>query len=293
MPESIDPTTPSDAAFTRRVFVGMGAGSAALVSNPGLAALAEDQGFGKPHPPIVAENDPEIVVTRETLEHGGRRLDAYAALPKRDPVGSVVVILHIWGIDANIRDIVRRFAKEGYVTIAPDLFAGLGAPDGDNTTDYAPFREVASKLSRETVDADIRAAADWARTPPPVLRLPTRTLRVAITGFCMGGAIALRQTVGNAAGFSAASIWYGAVKDVDPTKVRVPILGSYGGRDTGIPADEVRTFYAALPVPHDLKVYDEAGHAFFDDTRPSYVASAASDAWPRTLGWFRRYLSAS
>ena len=79
---------------------------------------------------------------------------------------------------------------------------------------------------------------------------------------------------------------------IDALKVRVPICGSWGGRDTSIPTDGVLAFGRALAVPHDLKIYPEAGHAFFDDQRGAYVASAAEDAWVRTVGFFRQYVGA-
>jgi carboxymethylenebutenolidase len=289
--DPIDPTKATDPSLNRRAFVGLGAATAVVGSI--ATALAQGEGFGKPHPPIVTENDPEILVLHEKLKHTGRTIDAYAALPKRQPSGAVVVAMHIWGVDTQIRDTVRRFAKEGYVAIAPDLYTGLGAPNGDDATDIAPFRDVSAKLSAEGIDADLHSAGTWAATPPPVLRLPPRTLKVGVTGFCSGGAIALRQTAVNAGVFAAGAVWYGSVTNVRPSDVKIPLLGSYGGRDTSIPANHVRTFFAELSVPHDLKVYDEAGHAFFDDTRKSYVASAASDAWRRTLEWFTRHLTAS
>jgi carboxymethylenebutenolidase len=74
--------------------------------------------------------------------------------------------------------------------------------------------------------------------------------------------------------------------------IHIPLVGNYGGRDNSIPPANVRAFAAKLTVPNDIKIYDEAGHGFNDDTRSSYVPSAASDAWTRTLAWFRRYLTA-
>ena len=71
----------------------------------------------------------------------------------------------------------------------------------------------------------------------------------------------------------------------------MPVCGSYGARDTSIPTADVKTLQERLTVPNDIKVYDEAGHAFFDDTRPSYVASAAADGWTRALAWFERYIA--
>jgi carboxymethylenebutenolidase len=304
MADLIDPTKATDPALGRRAFVGLGA--AVAFGGSGIAAaLAAGEGYGAPHPPIVPENDPSILVVHETLTHDGRTLDVYAALPKRQPIGAVVVVQAIWGIDAQLRDVVRRFAKEGYVAIAPDLYAGLNAPSGDGSTEFQPFAEVAAKLADATVDADILAAAKWARTPPPVLRLPPRTLKVGVTGFCMGGAITLRQAVDNASAFSAAAMWYGKVRygttgNNGPItlialaysdEVKVPLLGSFGGRDTSILPDDVRALDLRLTISRDIKIYDEAGHAFFDDTRSSYVASAAADGWTRTLAWFSKYLT--
>jgi carboxymethylenebutenolidase len=305
MSEHIDPTASTSAALNRRAFAFLGAGAMAAGGTGIAAALAAGEGFGSPHPPIVPEDDPAIVVMHETLSHDGRTLDAYAALPKRQALGGIVVVQAIWGVDAQLRDVVRRLAKEGYATMAPDLYSGLGAPSGDGTSDVKPFSAVAANLADATVDKDILAAANWVRRPPPVLRLPPRDLKAGVIGFCMGGATTLRQTVDNAAAFSAASVFYGKVRygttgnngPITPIAlayaddVKVPLMGSYGARDTSILADDVRALDKRLTLPHDIKVYDEAGHAFFDDTRASYVASAAADAWARTLGWFASYVA--
>ena len=98
----------------------------------------------------------------------------------------------------------------------------------------------------------------------------------------MGGRLALVAATQEGELFSLVAPFYGDVSAVDPKDVRIPVCGSYGARDTGIPPEKVREFAAALTVPNEVKIYDEAGHAFFDDQRPSYVASAAADAWKRT-----------
>lgn len=108
----------------------------------------------------------------------------------------------------------------------------------------------------------------------------------------MGGAIALRQAIDNADVFSADAAWYGKVADIDPAAIHMPIEGNYGERDTGIPADGVHAFQQELQVPNDIVVYANAGHAFFDDQRSSYVADVAEDAWRRTLAFFTKYLKA-
>ncbi len=303
MAETPDPTSATDPALRRRVFVGA-SGAAALAIGSGLAASGADD-LGKPHPPFVPADDPAIAVARPTLESqrpaGAASIGAYAAEPRNASAATpgVVVVMAVWGVDAQLRDVVRRFAKAGYRTVAPDLYAGA-APDVNGSEDYETFRPLAAKLADDAVDADIAAAANYLRGRGP-------GLKVGVTGFCMGGSNALRQTVDNPRAFSAAAVWYGKVRygttdnsgGITPIalayadEIAVPLLGSYGGRDTGIKADDVRALdrrLTDLKKPHDIKIYDEAGHAFFDDTRKSYVASAATDAWSRTVAWFDRYL---
>jgi carboxymethylenebutenolidase len=298
MPDTTDPTRATSITLGRRAFAVLSATAAA--GGTIAAALADGTGFGKPHPPIVAEDAATIAVTRPAITYGARSIDAYAAVPNgRQPIAAVVVVQAIWGVDAQLRDVVRRFAKEGYAAIAPDLYTGLGAPSGDDASDFAPYRAVATKLSDDVVDADIAAAAAFVRRD-------ARTT-AGVVGFCMGGGIALRQTVDNAASFAAASIFYGKVRygttddkgTITPialdyaADVGVPLAGSWGERDTSIKAEDVRALDArltALGKPHDVRVYGEAGHAFFDDTRASYVASAAASAWTRTLAWFGQHL---
>jgi len=107
----------------------------------------------------------------------------------------------------------------------------------------------------------------------------------------MGGHIVLIQATDNADVFAVAAPFYGALTGIAADGIHMPICGSYGARDTSIPADDVRAFRDALRVPNDIRVYASAGHAFFDDQRASYVAVAATDAWKRTLDFFKRYLA--
>ncbi|HEV3090213.1 MAG TPA: dienelactone hydrolase family protein [Candidatus Cybelea sp.] len=275
----IDPTQAASPELSRRVFVGI---SAAALSAP-VAALAHDG--GKPHPPLVSEDDPAIVVQRVTLDRPDLALPAYSARPKDAGAGtpSVVVIMHVWGVDTTIRDVVRRLAKAGLAAIAPDLYARFNAPSGDGSTDYTIFRPYAKQLDRAQYGGDIAAAAKWCAAQ-------LAGTKTAVMGFCMGGRIALLASIDDATVFSAAAPFYGPLEDVDPAKMSVPVCGSYGARDTGIPAQGVRDFAAALKVPNDFKIYDDAGHAFCDDQRPSYVAPACADAWERVLAFLGKYL---
>ena len=278
----IDPTQAAAERFNRRVFVGI---SAAATLTASTAIAGPEEALGQPHAPLVPENDPAISVEQVELKLPDAAIPAYAAWPAGagPKTPSVVVVMHIWGVDAPIRDVVRRYAKAGFAAIAPDLYGRFGAPNGDGASDYTVFRPYAQRLDRTQYAADIRAAAAWLAAKFP----GTKT---GITGFCMGGRIALLAAIDDGDVLVAVAPFYGPLKDVDPKALHVPACGSYGARDTGIPAESVREFAAALTVPNDFHIYDEAGHAFFDDTRPSYVASASADAWKRTLAFFERYL---
>jgi carboxymethylenebutenolidase len=294
-----DPLGSTKPEVSRRGFVALGAGAAFFIGNA-ASANAQTEGFGKPHPPIVAEDDPAIIVSRPKLQpKAGSPIGSYAATPRTVTrlTPGVVVIQHIWGVDTSIRDVVRRLAKAGYVAIAPALFDRLNPPSGDGTSDYRPFIEFATKMTAEGfVPSDVIAAHDWIQTQ-------ARDGSVGITGFCMGGGIVL-QSIIDSKGFAAASMFYGNVrpgtKSSDPTtastfdftsRITTPLLGSFGARDTSIKAEDVSAMFARLTSPHAVRIYDEAGHAFFDDQRDSYVPSAAADTWARTLAWFHQYLA--
>jgi carboxymethylenebutenolidase len=280
----IDPTQPASEGLSRRVFVGISGAATVAASTP----VAAQEPLGTTHPPIVPENDPAIVVQRVELKRPDAVIDAYAAWPvgAGSQTPSVVVIMHVWGVDTSIRDVVRRLAKAGFAAIAPDLYARFGAPSGDEATDYTIFRPYAQRLDRKEYTGDIRAAALWLRAKFPA----TKT---GVMGFCMGGHIALIAAIDDADVFSVVAPFYGPLQEVDPKGIHIPVCGSYGGRDTSIPAASVREFAAALTVPNDIHIYDEAGHAFFDDQRARYVAMAADDAWKRTLACFEKYLGAA
>ena len=242
-------------------------------------------GLGGPHPPFVAESDPAITVERAQLRRPDGIVNAYTAYPKalRPNTPGIVIVMHIWGVDDQIRDTVRRFAKAGFNCIAPDLYSRMGAPSGDNSTDIETFKPFATQLVRKQYDGDLRSAGLY-------LLAKSSQAKLGVTGFCMGGHLALIQALDNADVFDSVAPFYGAVKDIDPTEIHIPVCGSYGEKDTSIPADDVRAWRGLLRVPNDVRVYGSAGHAFFDDTRSSYVASAADDAWKRTFTFFKETL---
>ncbi len=307
--ELVDPKKAVSPDLNRRAFVGLSAGAATLTT--GISAALAQQVYGKPHPPIVAENDPSITAKWVKLHWLDGDIDAYTAVPKNATATTpgIVVVQHVWGIDASIRDVVRRYAKEGYVTIAPALYSRWNPPNGDGVSDLNVFRPYANRFTEVQVDGDLSAGAQWIRTRAGKT-VTDSTPKVGITGFCAGAGIALRQVL-DTPYYNALVMFYGNVlQQADPTKgltpasfaylgsVKTPVLGSFGGRDQspGILPDQIRAFQAALTadkLPNDIKIYPEAGHAFFDDNRASYVPTAAGDAWPRVLAWWNKYLRSS
>jgi carboxymethylenebutenolidase len=287
MSELNDPVNSTDRSLGRGAFIGLSAGAAAGTGTI-ARALADATALGRPHAPIVAEDDPAIRVQFVPLSRPDGPIAAYAAAPRNagPATPGLVVVMHIWGVDTSIRDVVRRYAKEGFATIAPDLYQRFHSPDGDGVSDISVFRPFAKQLVRAQYDGDLTAGAEWLVTNHP-------QAKIGIIGFCMGGTFVLQQAIDNGMRYAAAAPFYGAVKDIDPARITMPICGNYGERDTSIPADDVRAFAKALRVPNDIRVYAEAGHAFFDDQRGAYVATAASDSWKHTLAFFRKYLAAS
>jgi carboxymethylenebutenolidase len=231
------------------------------------------------------EHDPTISIEVVQLRRLDAVVPAYAAWPMhpRLLMPSVVVVMHAWGVDATIREIVRRFAKNGIAAIAPDLYARFDAPGGDGVTDAAVFSPFAARLDRKQYDGDIRAAALWLTTK-------FANTKVGIAGFDLGGRIALIQAVDNSDVFSAVCSFYGPLVGVNPENLHIPVCASYGARDPAIAAEDVRLFRSELRVPNDVRIYNSAGHDFFDERRSAYVAAAAADAWKRTLDFFEKTL---
>ncbi len=238
-----------------------------------------------PRAPMVSENDPSIVVARPQLRRPDGVLDAYAAYPKsvRPDTPGIVVVMHAFGVDAHIRDVVRRFAQAGFMAIAPNLYSRWKAPAGDGVTDAETFKPYSSQLQRRQYSGDLRAAALDLLAKAPHCKL-------GLIGFDIGANMALLQAIDNADVFDAVAPFYGVVRNVDPLEIHVPVCGSYAEKDADIPPDEVRVWRSALRVGNDFRIYPHHGHGFFDETRSSFVHSAADDSWKRTLLFFKTTL---
>lgn len=285
---SLLPGTSSDLGTTRRTAlqVALGVGYAAAVSPIQAQTAIKTSADG-------------LTVGEVSIAVNGFKMPAYRAAPTGKSNLPVVIVVHeIFGVHEYIADTCRRFAKAGYLAIAPELYARQGDPSqyGEMAKLMA---EVVSKVPDAQVAADIDAALEWASTQGGDLK------RVGITGFCWGG----RQTwlaAANNPRIRAAVAWYGRLvgesSTLTPqhpinvaTQLAAPVLGLYGGKDGGIPLDTVDAMKAALARGNapakasQFVIYPEAPHAFHADYRPSYRKDAADDGWTRCLAWFKQH----
>jgi carboxymethylenebutenolidase len=231
---------------------------------------------------------------------GSYRMPMYEARPATGSGAPILVLVsEIWGVHEWIRDVARRFAKEGFYAIAPELFQREGGTA--QLTDIQAILKIVLAVPRKQVLGDIAAAVDWAKQRPGA-----RADRVGVTGWCWGGSTVYQVAATNP-DIKAAVAWYGPparpypdtpspVTGFDVAKdIKVPFLGLYGETDTSPPAADVRRLGEVLK-PHnptaEVVIYPGAGHGFFADYRPSYNATAAADAWKRCTGFFARHLKA-
>ena len=222
---------------------------------------------------------------------------AYRARPDaKGPFPIVLVVQEIFGVHEHIKDVCRRFAKEGYLAIAVELYARQG--DVSKMTDFKEIlSKVVSKVPDEQVMSDLDAAVAWAQKSGE-----GDQQRTGVTGFCWGGRIVWLYAA-HSTKLKAGVAWYGRI-DGERTPLqpkypidvaadlKAPVLGLYGGRDAGIPQTDVEKMRAALEAakkPSKIVVFPNADHGFHADYRPSYSVQAATDGWRQCLAWFREH----
>jgi carboxymethylenebutenolidase len=229
----------------------------------------------------------------------GGEMPAYRAQPATGsnfPV--ILVVQEIFGVHEHIKDVCRRLAKQGYLAIAPELYARQGDPQK-----YTNIQELMSTLVSKVSDAqvmgDLDACAGWAKSNGGDVA------RLGITGFCWGGRIAWLYDAHNPQ-VKAAVAWYGRIvapaSDMTPKhpidvagQLNGPVLGLYGGQDQGIPLETLEQMRKAMAESGNaaskassILVYDKSPHAFHADYRPSYRKEDAEDGWKRLLAWFKQ-----
>ena len=272
------------------------------LSRRGFTRTALGAGFAAAALPVVGQttiktDSQGLVVGEVDIAVGDFKMPAYRAAPAaRAGAPVVLVISEIFGVHEHIADIARRFAKLGYFAIAPELFARQGDPQSYGEIGKL-IAEVVSKVPDAQVMGDLDACVSWAAGQG------ADTSRVGITGFCWGGRIVWLYAAHSPA-VRAGVAWYGrlvgqpsALAPTHPVDVvgalKAPVLGLYGGKDTGIPLDTVERMKTALAGGSEaarrsaFHVYPDAPHAFHADYRPSYRKEAAEDGWRRCLEWFK------
>jgi len=240
-----------------------------------------------------------LTVGEVMVDVNGFSMPVYRAAPAgRTGLPVVLVLSEIFGVHEYIADTARRFAHAGYLALAPELFVRQG--DAQSYGELARLiAEVISKVPDQQVLGDLDATVKWAAANGG------DTSKLGVTGFCWGG----RQTWLYAAhnpSVKAGVAWYGRLvgqaTELNPkhpvdvaAQLHGPVLGLYGGEDTGIPLDTVDKMKAALATgsaaakASTFVVYPGAPHAFHADYRPSYRKEAAEDGWKRALDWFRQH----
>ena len=258
---------PSTPKFLRRVVSLLAIlGSLALPSwsDPGSAA--------KPHGTVV------------NLKGNREPFTGYLIKPEgKGPFPAVVVIMEWWGLNDQIRGVADRLAREGYVALVPDLY------HGHVTTDPEKAHELLRALDDQDAISELGSAMEYLRSLPEVGKS-----RIGSLGFCMGGGLSLRLAL-HRSDLSGAVMFYGQ-PETDPAELKgaaCPVLGLFGEDDQGILHDRIMDMAKGLNrvgKGAEVQIYSAAGHAFFNETRPSYSKEAAEDAWKRTLAFFGKHL---
>ena len=271
--------------FTRRDFVRttVGSGFAAAV----LPVAAQ----------TIKTDSTGLTVGEVSITVADFKMPAYRAMPAgKTNLPVVLVVSEVFGVHEHIADVARRFARLGYLAIAPELFERQG--DAQSYGEIAKLiSEVIDKVPDAQVMGDLDACVSWARANGG------DTTRLGITGFCWGGRITWLYAAHNPA-VKAAVAWYGRLVGAPSSRspkhpvdvvanLNAPVLGLYGGDDPGIPLDTVEQMKAALASGNAaakksaIVVYPGAPHAFHADYRPSYRKEPADDGWTRCLAWLK------
>lgn len=246
---------------------------------------------------VITTDSESLVAGTVMIAVSDGEIPAYRAMPatgENFPI--VLVVQEIFGVHEHIQDVCRRFAKLGYLAIAPEMFARQG--DVSQLSDVQEIiSQVVSKVPDEQALSDLDAAVDWAKTSSK-----GNPDKLGITGFCWGGRMVWLYAAHNP-NVDAGVAWYGRLvgesKPLTPqhpidiaADLKVPVLGLYGGNDQGIPNETVEKMQEALKAGNsgsEIILYPDAPHAFFADYRPSYRKEAAEDGWQRLQAWFKEH----
>lgn len=256
--------------------------------------------------PIAAQTrivtDSEGLVAGEVkIKVSDGEIPAYRAMPdKKGKKFPVVLVVHeIFGVHEWVQDICRRFAKLGYMAVAPALYAREGEVK-DLKDPREINRQIFSKIPDTRSMADLDSTVIWAS------KNGGNKGKLSITGFCWGGRIVWLYAAHNKK-VDAGAAWYGRVvptanspvNQAQPTTpidyakdLKVPVIGFYGGLDKGITLDGVQRMQDELKKGEsgsEIMVFPNAQHGFHADYRPSFNKEASEEAWERMQEWFKKH----
>jgi carboxymethylenebutenolidase len=267
----------------RRIFLraALGTGFAAAVMPVAAQTVVKTDAVG-------------LTVGDVILNIGGQEVPVYRAQPEgKSNLPVMLVISEIFGVHEHIADVARRFAKQGYLALAPELFVRQGDA---SAIDSLPelIKQIISKVPDAQVMGDLDACVAWSKENGGNVG------RLGVNGFCWGGRIAWLYAAHNPS-VKAGVAWYGklvgdktALTPIHPvdiaTNLKTPVLGLYGGKDESISQESIEKMKGALAQGSsrsEFVVYPQSGHAFNADYRPSYLEADAKDGWRRCLTWFK------
>lgn len=270
-----------------------------------VTSIAAAGTFAAAVTPIAAQtkittDDKGLVVGEVKIQTSNGVMPAYRAMPdKKGGKFPVVMVVHeIFGVHEWIQDICRRFAKLGYMAVAPALYFRVGEVTDLKNPDQIQ-RQVFSKIPDTESMADLDSTVAWAA------KNSGNTKKLSITGFCWGGRIVWLYAAHNK-DLDAGAAWYGRVVPTPNSPVnsaqpktpidyaadlKAPVIGLYGGQDKGIPLEGVNQMKEAIAkgkTGSQIVVYPDADHGFLADYRPTFHKESAEDAWAKTIAWFKK-----
>lgn len=271
------------------------------VDRRGFLKTALGTGFAAAVLPIAAHSavttdSKGLTVGEITVNVNGQAVPVYRAQPEgKTNLPVILVISEIFGVHEYIADVARRFAKLGYLALAPELFVRQGDP-GSYGTIAELQKEIISKVPDAQVMGDLDAVVAWAKANGG------NTNKLGITGFCWGGRVTWLYSAHNPK-VKAGVAWYGrlvgsnnALTPENPVdiaaKLKTPVLGLYGEQDGGIPVTTLVQMKDALAKgssKSEFVLFKNSGHAFHADYRSSYVEADAKEGWTRCLEWFKTH----
>ena len=239
----------------------------------------------------------DIRTDTDSLPTADGLMPAYVCRPATGgPYPAVIVVMEAFGLNAHVKAVAERVAREGYVTIAPDFFYRFGSP-------IVPYEDVSRAIGYIQRLDDAALMAEMGVVIQHLKSLAeVRGDRIGVTGFCMGGRIAFLTACRHPAAVKVAIAFYGggiaadtpAAPLHDAARIQCPVLCLFGEADRMIPMDQVRRLedtLKRLKKTFEVKVYAGAGHGFFCDDRPSFHPEAAASAWNLTSLWLSKYLN--